>query len=51
MTETYSLNKTIPSLNIDIDITVVDRQLLLELDEVIRETIIRHYNLGGINDE
>lgn len=45
MTETYSLNKTIPAFEIDINITVADTQLLLELDEVIRQTIIKHYNL------
>ena len=45
MTKNYSLELTMPSLQIDIDIKVADRDLLIELDETIKTTIAKHYNL------
>lgn len=45
MTETYNLSKDIPALEIDIDITVGDRELLLKLDDLLIKTIAEHYNL------
>ena len=45
MSETYSLNKLIPSLNIDINISTPDKELFLKLDEVISNCIIDHYGL------
>ena len=49
MTETYSINKTISKLDIDISITVADRELLMKLDDTIREEILKHY--GAIKHE
>ena len=46
MTEMYSLDKTMPALGIDINISVPDKELFLKLDETIQEIIIKHYGLG-----
>ena len=51
MTETYSLHKNIPGLGIDIDIEVIDKQLLLKLDEIIFDTIVEHYHLTNPKKE
>ena len=45
MTETYSLSKNIPMIGLDIDITVEDKNLLLELDNAIRDVVVKHYGL------
>ena len=45
MAENYSLKKTIPTLGIDINITVDDMDLLIELDEAVKAIIVKHYNL------
>ena len=45
MTETYKLSKYIPSLEIDIDITVGDKELLLKLDDLLIKTISEHYGV------
>ena len=45
MTETYSLRKNIPRIGLDIDITTEDKNLLLELDNAIRDVVVKHYGL------
>ena len=47
MTETYNIRKTIPGIGLDIDITTPDKELLLILDDTIREVIIKQYGLKG----
>ena len=51
MVENYSLTKSIPMLNIEINITVEDRDLLIELDDNIRGVLIEHYGLNKIKME
>ena len=47
MTEEYSLRKQIQGIGLTIEITTPDKELLLLLDNVIRETVIKKYNLTG----
>ena len=47
MTEEYTLRKTISTIGLDIDITTPDKELLLKLDDTIRDLIIKHYKLNG----
>ena len=47
MVENYSFRKEIDMHGIDIQVTVMDRDLLLKLDDAIRETIIQYYGLNG----
>ena len=47
MTEEYTLTKRISTIGLDIDITTPDKELLLKLDDTIRDLIIKHYKLNG----
>ena len=45
MTEEYSLRKRIDGIGLDIEITTPDKELLLILDDAIREIVIKRYKL------
>lgn len=48
MTEEYTLRKNIPHIGLNMDITTPDKELLLKLDDNIRDLIIKHYKLNGV---
>ena len=47
MVENYSFRKEIEQFGIDIQVTVMDKNLLLKLDDAVREIIIEYYGLNG----
>lgn len=48
MTDEYNIRKKLPHIGLDIDITTPDKELLLKLDDNIRDIIIKHYKLNGV---